>query len=272
LRVSSAPQLELERPGAPPSARNGSLGRPAVLRIGDLLVSESLVTPAQVQKALHVQDSSKIYMPLGHILIAQKVITRRQLTSVLVRYRRSAKLGQLLVKAKAVTSDELATALKEQRRTQQLLGQTLLQLKYITEEQLRRALCLQLHIHFFDLDALVLDTSLKAQINPRFAATGLLVPVARVRNTLVVAMDDPTRTAVIDELRSSTGLEIEVITSTTASIRRALGQLYPERQQSDSNGRALPTKGCEPSPIVGEPHVMKFEELDRALGGSGSGP
>ena len=262
--MNSASRLELEPPGAPPSVRNGSLGRPgAVLRLGDLLVSERLVTQAQVQKALHVQDSSKSYMPLGHILIAQKVITRRQLTSVLVRYRRSAKLGQLLVKAKAVTSDELATGLKEQRRTQQLLGQILLQLKCITEEQLRRALCLQLHIHFFDLDTLVLDTSLKALINPRFAETRLLVPVARVRNTLVVAMDDPTRASVIDELRSSTGLEIEVITSTTASIRRALGQLYPERQQPDSNGQAVPTKGCEPSPIVGEPHVMKFEELDR---------
>ena len=262
--MNSAPRLELEPPGAPPSVRNGSLGRPgAVLRLGDLLVSESLVTQAQVQKALHVQDSSKSYMPLGHILIAQKVITRRQLTSVLVRYRRSAKLGQLLVKAKAVTSDELATGLKEQRRKQQLLGQILLQLKYITEEQLRRALCLQLHIHFFDLDTLVLDTPLKALINPCFAETRLLVPVARVRNTLVVAMDDPTRTAVIDELRSSTGLEIEVITSTTASIRRAIGQLYGERQQPDSNRRALPTKGCEPSPIAGEPHVIKFEELDR---------
>ena len=38
-------------------------------------------------------------------------------------------------------------------------------LKQITEEQLRRALCLQLHINFFDLDTIVPDASLRALIN-----------------------------------------------------------------------------------------------------------
>ena len=40
-------------------------------------------------------------------------------------------------------------------------------------------------------------------------------------------MDDPTRTPVVDDLQASTGLDIEVITSTTASIWRALEQMYP---------------------------------------------
>jgi hypothetical protein len=62
---------------------------------------------------------------------------------VLVRYRRSSKLGQLLIKMKAITLDDLATGLKEQRRTHhQRLGQVLLELKHITEEQLRQALSL----------------------------------------------------------------------------------------------------------------------------------
>src|SRR5215471_1659725 len=124
-----------------------STGRPArqgaILRIGDLLVSEGLATPAQVQSALCEQYSSQTYRPLGHILIAQKVVTRRQLMSILARYRRSAKLGQL-------------------------------------------------HINFFDLDTIHPDTSLRTMINPRFAEARLVVPMARVENTLVVAMDDPT--------------------------------------------------------------------------------
>src|SRR5262249_25217766 len=149
-----------------------------------------------------------------------------QLMSVLVRHRRSAKLGQVLIMMKAVTLDELAAGLAEQRRTRGRLGQMLLELKHITEEQLRRALCLQLHINFFDLDTIVPDTSLRTLINPRFAETRLLVPMARIGNTLVVAMDDPTQTAGIEELRSSTGLEVEVITSTTADVMSEIEQLY----------------------------------------------
>src|SRR5262249_40894760 len=220
----------------------------AILRIGDLLVSEGLAPPAQVQRALHQQYSSQTYLPLGHILIAQKVITRRQLMSVLFRHRRSAKLGQLLIMTKAVTLDQLAAGLTEQRRTHRRLGQVLLELKQITEEQLRHALCLQLHIKFFDLDTIMPDTSLRSLINPRFAEARLVVPMARVGNTLVVVMDDPTQTAVIEELRSGTGLEIEVITSTSARIRGALGQLYRPPQTTDNARHALRASAIEPSP------------------------
>src|SRR5262249_26520000 len=118
-----------------------------------------------------------------------------------------------------------------------------------------------------DLDTIHPDTSLRTMINPRFAEARLVVPMARVENTLVVAMDDPTQTAVIEDLRSSTGLEIEVITSTTGRIRRALEQLY-RPQPADAARHALRASALEPSPletaqIVGEPHAMKLDELDR---------
>src|SRR5262249_40099876 len=108
----------------------------------------------------------------------------------------------------------------------------------------------------------------RALINPRFAEARLVVPMARVENTLVVAMDDPTQTAVIEDLRSSTGLEIEVITSTTARIRGALEQLYRPHQPADADRHVLRASALEPSPletaqIVGEPHAMKLDELDR---------
>jgi type II secretory ATPase GspE/PulE/Tfp pilus assembly ATPase PilB-like protein len=204
-------------------------------------------------------------MPLGHILVAQKVITRRQLLAVLARYRRSSKLGELLVKSEALTPEQLATALAEQRRWRQTLGETLIRLKFVSEEQLRRALCLQLHINFFDLDTIALDMSLRPLINPRFAKKRLVVPIARVDQTLVVAMDDPTRNAVVDDLKSSTGLDIEVITSTTASIRRALAHMYPGPAEIETGG-LVPTHPQEPPVIVGEPHILSFEELDRLAG------
>src|SRR5712664_5329 len=78
--------------------------------------------------------------PLGHILVAQKIITRRQLLSVLERHQRHSKLGELLVKTKALTTEQLATALAEQRRRKQALGEIVIRLKYVTEEQLRHAL------------------------------------------------------------------------------------------------------------------------------------
>src|SRR5882672_8283307 len=196
-------------------------------RLGDILIVEGLATVEQIQEALRLQRLSKTYLPLGHILVRQRIITRRQLASVLERHQRSSKIGELLVKTGALTAEQLSTALAEQRRWKRPFGEVVVRLRFVTEEQLRKALCLQLHINYFDLDTITLDRSLRALINARFARKLGVVPVARVGHKLVVAMDDPTRTMVIDDLEASTGLDIEVITSTTAAIRRALDQMYP---------------------------------------------
>jgi type II secretory ATPase GspE/PulE/Tfp pilus assembly ATPase PilB-like protein len=266
MRMNNGSSLELEsrratQPNGTAVARKITSRRGASLRLGDILIDEGLATPTDVQRALQLQSASRVYRPLGHILVAQKVITRRELLSVLERHQRYSKLGELLVKTKVLTTEQLATALAEQRRLKQALGEVVVRLRYVTEAQLRQVLCLQLHINFFDLDTIVLDQSLRTLINPRFARKCLVVPVARVGTTLVVAMDDPTRTAIIDDLKSSTGFEIEVITSTRASIRRALGTMYPGPVVVDPDDTAS-AAGGPPQRLAGEPHVLSFEEVE----------
>ena len=258
-----SPRLVAINGGAPAIDHGAARRHAAVLRLGDLLVSEGLATHAEIQYALRLQSQSKTYMLLGQILIAQKVITRSQLLSVLDRHRRRSKLGELLVKSRAVTPSQLEMALTEQRRSKQTLGEVVVRLRFVTEEQMRRALCQQLHINFFDLDSIVLDRALRGLINPRFARKRLVAPVARVGQTLVVAMDDPTRTAVIDDLKASTGLDIEVITSTTASIRRAIDQMYPTEVAASAVEPVIAQVSPQPGLIVGEPNILSFEEIDR---------
>jgi type IV pilus assembly protein PilB len=173
-----------------------------------------------------VQSAAEGYAPLGHILVAQKIVTRDQLLSVLERHRRSSKLGDILLKTGDLSRDQLETALAEQRRSGQALGDVLLRLGLVSEERLRMALCRQLHIRFFSLDTIIIDPTLRNLVNEKFAMKHRTVPLARVGNLLVVAMDDPTQTRVVDDLQRSTGLKIEVITSTSAHITRALERLY----------------------------------------------
>ena len=232
-------------------------------RLGDILIAEGLANPAQVEDALRVQALSKTYVPLGHVLVGRRIITKRQLASVLDRHQRRSKLGELLVKTNALTTEQLATALAEQRKWKQSLGEVVVRLRFVTEEQLRKALSLQLHISYFDLDTITLDRSLRTLINARFARKLGVVPIARVGHRLVVAMDDPTRTLVVDDLEASTGLDLEVITSSTAAIRRALDQMYPGDATAFSRGHRLDATEHEAPATVGEPHVLSFEEMDR---------
>jgi type IV pilus assembly protein PilB len=196
------------------------------VRLGELLLAEGLVTTAQLEEALRVQQAPDSYAPLGHILIAQRIITRDQLLSVLERHRRSSKLGDILLKSREINRTQLETALAEQRRTKQTLGEVMLRLGYVSEERLRVALCRQLHIRFFSLDTIILDPALRTLVSEKFSVKHRVVPVSRIGNLLILAMDDPTQTQLLDDLRSSTGLKIEVITSTSAHITRAIERLY----------------------------------------------
>jgi type IV pilus assembly protein PilB len=210
-----------------PDVANGASSEAAVsVRLGELLLAEKLVTPAQLEEALRVQRSGEGYAPLGHILVAQRIITRDQLLSVLERHRRSSKLGDILLKSGDLSREHLEAALAEQRRSGQALGEVLLRLGLVSEERLRVALCRQLHIRFFSLDTIIIDPTLRNLVNEKFALKHRTVPLARVGNLLVVAMDDPTQTRVVDDLQRSTGLKIEVVTSTAAHITRALERLY----------------------------------------------
>jgi type IV pilus assembly protein PilB len=230
------------------------------VRLGELLVAEGLVTSAQLEEALRIQREPDRYAPLGHILITRKIITRDQLLSVLERHRRSSKLGDILLKSREISRAQLDAALEEQRRTQQPLGAVLLRLGYISEERLRVALCRTLHIRFFNLDAIVLDATLRGLVTEDFAVKHRIVPVSRIGNLLILAMDDPTQTRLVAELQSSTGLKIEVITSTSAHISRALERLYRTEAPRGVSGPTLEALRDDSASDVDDPSSTR--ELD----------
>lgn len=195
-------------------------------RFGELLVEEALVTPERLDEALRIQGTLRNYVPLGQVLLNQGWLTRAQLTDVLRRHRKSARLGEVLVRAGRITPEQLQTALERQAQMRRPLGSTLIMLGYVTEETMREALCAQLHINFFDLDRVHIDPALAKLVNDKYATRRQLVPLFRVVQTLVMALDDPADLAVIEELEQFLRLRIEVVTSTSAKIRRALARLY----------------------------------------------
>jgi type IV pilus assembly protein PilB len=224
------------------------------VKFGELLVAEGIITEAQLHETLALQAELDNYALLGQLLVARNVITRKQLRMALQLHRRSSRLGEILIHSRCITADQLMRALTEQERTGRPVGETLVRLGYVSEQQFRRALCMQLNIEFFDLGHVPLDAGLKTLINPRFAVKHLVVPLARVGSTLIVAMDDPTQAGIIDDLRSGTGYDIEVVTSTTNGIRQALESLY--------DGHPLPVNSwTDAAPIVDEPHVASIEDI-----------
>jgi uncharacterized OsmC-like protein len=136
------------------------------------------------------------------------------------------RLGELLVKTRAITEDQLRQALVEQERLHRPIGQTLLALGFVSDETMRQALGAQLNVPYIDLDRVVLDRGLSDLVDRGFAERHHLMPVARIGPTLTVAMDDPTATHVVRELADMTGLTINLVTSSGRAIAAAFQRAY----------------------------------------------
>jgi hypothetical protein len=106
------------------------------------------------------------------------------------------------------------------------LGQALVRLGYVTDMMMRDALCTQLHVNFFDVEPIAIDQSLARLISERFAARHLVIPLFRVDDVLVVAMDDPSRAELIEALQGGLGLDIEMVMATPDKLKTAMSRLY----------------------------------------------
>jgi hypothetical protein len=195
-------------------------------RFGELLVEENVITSGQLDAALRLQSVARAYVPIGQVLLANKLITRRKLNAMLHRHGKRSRLGDVLIKAGRITPSQLDAALALQRTTPMPIGQALIKLGAASETTMRDALCTQLHVNFFDLDPINIDQKLTRLISPQYAARHLVVPLFRVGDILVVAVDDPSDLQMIERLESTLHLQIEIVTTTLAKLKAALHRLY----------------------------------------------
>lgn len=195
-------------------------------RIGEILISEGLIDEFQLQEACRIQSEIRVYKPIGQILVAMKAVSQRELNLILDRFQKRARLGDILSRAGTITEGDLEVALDHQRRTGLRLGESLVQLNLIPEEVMKDALCMQLGVPFIHLDDTTIDRSLSGLIDRGYAETHLIVPVSKVGDTVILAMDDPTDTDLVKEVQTATGFLINVVTSKRAAILNALSRLY----------------------------------------------
>ncbi|ADC48642.1 Type II secretory pathway, ATPase PulE/Tfp pilus assembly pathway, ATPase PilB [Alkalihalophilus pseudofirmus OF4] len=135
------------------------------------------------------------------------------------------RIGDLLVDAGFLTSEQLKQALGSKKPGQKL-GDALLELNYISEAQLIEALEVQLGIKHVSLFRYPIDTSLMKMVPKEFAMRNQLIPLKKEGNMMYVAMVDPMDYYAIDDLRMSTGFQIEAAIATKDEVEQAIERHY----------------------------------------------
>ncbi|PIQ28157.1 hypothetical protein COW36_05035 [bacterium (Candidatus Blackallbacteria) CG17_big_fil_post_rev_8_21_14_2_50_48_46] len=198
------------------------------LRIGDLLVKEGFLQPAQMEKILKFQAEQETYLPLGRICVEKGLISARELQSLLRKYHKRMYLGELLQNLGLITQAELEHLLQLQKIEHKRLGSLLIEHQIINESQLTDALSLQLDIPRMLPSLELINPRLLQGLDPEELLNQLYLPMHRHENQLTVVMADPLNQDLLESLGSRFQCQILPAIAPASELRESLKSLFKE--------------------------------------------
>ena len=136
------------------------------------------------------------------------------------------RIGDLLTKAKLLTKEQLELALDEQKQSGGRLGEHLIRLGYVTEEDILDCLSQQYGVPSINLQHFEIDESIIRLIPADVARKYQFIPVSKTGATLTVAMSDPTNVFAMDDITFITGYRVEPVVASEESLREAIDKYY----------------------------------------------
>jgi type IV pilus assembly protein PilB len=138
----------------------------------------------------------------------------------------ASNLGELLLREKIITAEQLQTASEFQKKNSLPVGTSLVQLGYISEEEIAQALSRQLGYPYIDLDQFEVYPEVINLIPSDVAKKYAVMPIHRIRSFLTLAMVDPTDLEVIEDIRFRTGLSIQPVIASESGVINAINKYY----------------------------------------------
>jgi type IV pilus assembly protein PilB len=142
------------------------------------------------------------------------------------------RLGDLLVREKLITREQLDKAVQEQKQSGTRVGYNLVKLGFIQETELTKILARQFKMPAVDLSRFEVDPRIAKLVPGDLAMKHLVLPLKRDGRVLTVAMADPTNLGVLEDLKFITRYDIFPVIGGEFSIKSAVDKIYEAAMDS----------------------------------------
>ena len=139
---------------------------------------------------------------------------------------KSMRLGDMLVSLNLITEEQLQKALTDQKETHKRLGEQLIEEGFITEAQLIDTLRVQLGIDYIDLSKTDIDPTMSRYVPKALAKKSQIVPVRVAKGNLFLAMADPLNFFALEDAQNASKMRIIPMIASTAAVDHAISVLY----------------------------------------------
>lgn len=145
------------------------------------------------------------------------------------------RLGELLVREKLISPQQLKSAQDRSRAEGSRLGYEIARMGLVNEQDLTKFLSKQYGVPSINLKEIQIPDAVINLIPREVAERHQCMPVNRSGATLVVAMADPSNIYAIDDLKFMTGYNIERVVASETAIAESIIQYYGAADNLDYN-------------------------------------
>ncbi|HUE88974.1 MAG TPA: type IV-A pilus assembly ATPase PilB [Vicinamibacterales bacterium] len=184
------------------------------------------------------------------------------------------RIGELLLKEKRITPEQLQEALNYQRTTGGKLGANLVKLGFVKDDEITALLSKQYGVPSIALNQFEIDPAVIKMVPAETARKYQIVPLSRAGATLTIAMTDPTNVFAMDDVKFMTGYNVEPVVASEIALLDAIDKYYGVAAQAAAKAAAntaapgqsaleVANRALDDMPMLtASDHVEVIEELE----------
>jgi type IV pilus assembly protein PilB len=185
----------------------------------------------------------------------------------------AVRIGELLLKEKRITPEQLQEALNYQRQNGGKLGFNLIKLGYVKDDEITALLSKQYGVPSIALGQFDVDPAVVKLVPAETAQKYQIIPLSRSGATLTIAMTDPTNVFAMDDIKFMTGYNVEPVVASETAVIDAIAKYYNKAafaangggQKEGSSALEMASKALEEMPALGDAGdvevLEEFEEI-----------
>src|SRR5215470_8000610 len=139
----------------------------------------------------------------------------------------AVRVGELLLKEKRITPEQLQQALAGQKANGGKLGYNLVKMGFVKDEEITALLSKQYGIPSINLAQFQIDPAVVKLVPAETAQKYQIIPLSRSGASLTIAMTDPTNVFAMDDIKFMTGYNVEPVVASEIAITEAVQKYYP---------------------------------------------
>lgn len=162
------------------------------------------------------------------------------------------RIGELLLKEKRITPEQLQEVLAYQKANGGKLGLILVKLGFVNDDEITALLSKQYGVPSINLAEFEIDPAVIKIIPAETSHKYQIIPLSRAGATLTIAMTDPTNVFAMDDIKFMTGYNVEPVVASESAVIGALEKYYPAQVKKGEAGPSAldaATRALEEMPL-----------------------